>query len=298
MIDTDVRALFVSVVIALGGCGTGGTTPPDGSQSMDSARSDSQTPPPDVMTGGDVVVVDTPQPPADAPPPGPGCAGRSYLFCEDFESAPVGGLPTGWTIDRGWQTETSNPAVASDQHHSGMRALHSAVGAVGQHRARFALNAALGAARGTHWGRVFYKVQAPAFMPSSGVVHNTLLGLMGAGELRVVDTVQNTAGAHQFLLNVPDDSCCAGSRYNYHSYDGAWHCAEWHVDQTARSYHFYFDGAEVTDIAYTQPASDTRVRFEAFTGVTVGWREYQNANPPYQSWLDDIAIDTNRVGCN
>jgi hypothetical protein len=166
----------------------------------------------------------------------------------------------------------------------------------GQHRAEHSL-AMLGAARGHHWGRVFYRVDAPAFIPSSGVVHNTMVGLLGSTECRVVDTVISTSGAHQFLFNIPDDSCCVGSSYDYHSYDGAWHCAEWEINAADQSYRFFFDGTEVTSLAVMY-GSDMRAHIEAFNTLAVGWRNYQTATTPYQSYFDDIAIDDTRIGCD
>lgn len=228
------------------------------------------------------------------PAPGPGCAGRSYLFCEDFESAEVGALPSGWSVGGGWGE--GDPSVTDREHHSGNRALASAISNAGQHRAVRSI-ASLGAARGRHWGRVFYKVAAPAFVPSAGVVHNTMVGLIGSDECRVVDTVVRGDGAHQFLFNIPDDSCCVGSSYDYRSYDGAWHCAEWFVDADDQSYRFFFDGEEVTELAFSY-GDNRRAHIEAFETIEVGWRNYQVAGTPYESWFDDLAIDDERIGCD
>lgn len=221
-----------------------------------------------------------------------GCAGHDYLFCEDFESAAGTALPSGWVVGSGWMD--GNPSVSSSVAHTGTRSLRSASAMAGQHRAEHPL-AALGDARGHHWGRVFYRVATPAFVPSSGVVHNTMVGLLGSTECRVVDTVESTSGAHQFLFNIPDDSCCVGSSYDYHSYDGDWHCAEWYVDASTQSYRFFFDGAEVTSLAFSR--TDDHAHIEAFDTVALGWRNYQTATTPYESYFDDLAIDDTRIGC-
>jgi len=232
--------------------------------------------------------------PADAPPRS-GCAGRSYAFCEDFESADDGKLPSGWTRVNGWND--GEALVTSSQHHTGQRALASAVAVNGQPRAGHSLTS-LGATAGTHWGRIFYKVKTPFPLPASGVIHNTLVGLRGSSESRVVDTVVNPDGDHQFLYNLPDDSCCTGSAYDYHSYDGEWHCAEWYIDATTQSFRFFFEGVEVKSIGFTnRPGGAARI--EQFSSIAVGWINYQSPEPPYyEAWFDDLAIDDARIGCD
>jgi hypothetical protein len=232
----------------------------------------------------------------DAPSAGGGCAGHDYLFCEDFESATPGELPPGWTVGFGWQSEDTRPEVSAAHAHGGSQSLRSAIAISGQRRAEHALDD-LGVSRGVHWGRVFYRVEAPAFVPSGGVVHNTMLALLGAGEARVVDTVIGTSGDHQFLYNIPDDSCCVGSSYDYRTYDGEWHCAEWQVDRTTQSYRFFLDGTEVTDIAFSHGAGSTRAAMDEFQTVALGWRNYQTPDVPYDSYFDDLAFDDVRVGC-
>ena len=233
---------------------------------------------------------------SDAASGATGCAAHDYLFCEDFESATAGALPAGWTVGFGWQSEDTRPEVSAAHAHGGSQSLRSSLAISGQRRAEHDLSA-LGASRGVHWGRVFYRVETPAFVPGSGVVHNTMLALLGAGEARVVDTVIGTSGAHQFLYNIPDDSCCVGSRYDYHTYDGDWHCAEWQVDWTSQSYRFFVDGAEVTELAFTHGAGDTSAAMDEFSSVAVGWRNYQTPDVPYDSYFDDLAIDDARIGC-
>lgn len=223
-----------------------------------------------------------------------GCAGRSFALCEDFESAANGALPSGWSILPGWNMGT--PGVTDAEHHGGTRALKSASATNGQPRASRALSE-LGALAGKHWGRVFYKVKTPAPLPAQGaVIHNTLVALKGSSESRVVDTVVNSQGKHQFLYNLPDDSCCGGSSYDYASYDGAWHCAEWYVDASTQTYRFYFEGKEVPSIGFSNQ-SPQRARMESFGAVVLGWINYQTPKTPYESWFDDLALDDARIGC-
>ena len=116
----------------------------------------------------------------------------------------------------------------------------------------------------------------------------------GADPGWVVDTVMAPDGTHQFLFNVPDDSCCAGSSYDY-EYDDQWHCAEWYVDAATQSYQFFYDGAEVTEIAFTGVPG---AHIEGFESIIVGWIDYQSPSTPNEGWYDDLAIDDERIGCD
>ena len=282
------RPLPLLLVLALVGCPT--EDPSDGGRDV-GARDAPGLDTPGLDAGGSDAPLSDPMP-LDTPAPF-GCAGRGYLFCEDFESASGSALPAGWVVGGGWMP--GDPSVSSTVAHSGTRSLRSATATSGHHRAEHPLDS-LGAAAGQHWGRVFYRVATPAFVPSSGVVHNTMVGLIGSVECRVVDTVISTSGDHQFLFNIPDDSCCVGSSYDYQSYDGDWHCAEWYVDAATQSFQFFYDGAEVTDLTFDR--SDSNARIEAFETVALGWRNYQEATTPYESYFDDLAIDDTRIGCD
>jgi hypothetical protein len=120
-----------------------------------------------------------------------------------------------------------------------------------------------------------------------------MAALMGTTENRIVDTVEQSNGTHQWLFNLPDDSCCTSSSYNW-SFDNAWHCAEWFVNVTAQSYRFFTDGSEVTQLAFTG-RSDAKM--SNYTALAVGAIFYQTPPSPFTIWFDDLAIDDNQIGC-
>lgn len=231
---------------------------------------------------------------------GAGCAGKAYKLCEDFESANEGAIPSGWSYQNDMMS--NRPTVATDQSHSGARSLRSANQAVGQARIAKSLSA-LGATASKHWGRVFYRVKSPPTLPPPPtpqkypVLHDTLVALSrpssGFSEWRVVDTILNSEGKHTFILNVPDDSCCGETGYDYTSYDGKWHCAEWYIDVAAQEFRFFYDGTDVKI-----PAKPTGGQSQTLTQVVLGWVSYQTTAAPYnQAWIDDLAIDDSRIGC-
>jgi hypothetical protein len=229
-------------------------------------------------------------------------AACAYKLCEDFESGTAGGVPTGWTMLAGYGSSTGI-GLATDDHHGGSMSLKSNSMTTGQGRVEKSLSS-LGAIATKHWGRIFYKVQSPAPKPSSGnVIHITMTALENPGtsssatsifENRIVDTVEDSNGKHQWIYNVPDDSCCTGSDYNW-MFDASWHCAEWYVDQSTQSYRFFSDGTEVTQIGFT---NNSNAKMMAWTNIAVGAIFYQQPPSPIVIWFDDLAINDKQIGCN
>ena len=223
---------------------------------------------------------------------GSGCAGKSYKLCEDFEAGTLGGVPSGWTTLKGYGS-AQGAGLAADQAHSGSMALKSNSMTPGQARVQKSLSA-LGATASTHWGRLFYKVQSPAPKPANGVIHVTFAALEGTTENRVVDTVEDSKGAHQWLFNIPDDSCCTASTYDW-KFDDAWHCAEWYVNVNAKSYRFFSDGKEVPSLAFTGNANS---KMSNYTSLALGTIFYQMPPTPFIVWFDDLALDDTQIGCD
>jgi hypothetical protein len=224
---------------------------------------------------------------------GGGAIACPYKLCEGFESGTVGGIPTGWTMLKGYGAGSATDyGLATDQAHAGSMSLKSSSMATGQNRIQLGLSA-LGAVATKHWGRIFYKLATPVVKPTSGVLHITFVALQGTTENRVVDTVEMTNGTHQWIYNVPDDSCCTGSDYNW-SFDGTWHCAEWYVDLGAKSYRFFTDGTEVTQIGFTGNAN---AKMSSWTALGVGEIFYQQPPSTLVMWFDDLAINDSQIGC-
>jgi len=218
----------------------------------------------------------------------------AYKLCEDFESGSVGALPNGWTAYNGYGSDAmKGVALANDQAHAGTMSLKSSSMTPGEERIQKSL-AALGATATKHWGRIFYKVQSPAPKTSGGVYfHTTMVALEGTTENRIVDSVQNPDGAHQWLFNLPDDSCCTSSAYSW-TFDASWHCAEWYVDVSAKSYRFFSDSTEVTSLAFTNNAN---AKMSSYTAIVVGSIFYQTPPSPFVLWLDDLALNDTQIGC-
>jgi hypothetical protein len=232
------------------------------------------------------------------PPPGRSCDQADYILCEDFEDTAEGAIPDGWDA-RG-----DAVSVEGDQAHVGARSLK--LGAIPVWERRISHPAeALGAA---HWGRIFYKVQLPV---PDAFVHSTLVALSGVGprngasEYRVIDTVKqavdtrDVGSRNNFLYNVQIDGSGEFGRetsYDF-TFDSEWHCAEYHIDAANQSYAFYLDGEQ--ELAFEDGAGNTAESDipDSFEELRVGWINYQAAPPGFTVWMDDIAFDDERIGC-
>jgi hypothetical protein len=228
------------------------------------------------------------------------CAGSDYAICEDFEDTADGAVPAGWT-------KSGNVGTSSNTPHRGTKSLEIGAATNGARRMRLE-GSRIAALGGSHWGRIFYKVKTPAPAPASGVIHSTIVAweamspISGTNEVRVVDTVENTQGRHQYLYNVQTSDrgeFGKGSTYDF-SYDGAWYCAEWFVDYATQAYRFFLDGEELESIAITNGAGNFQNSElpSAFTALAIGWNNYQQApSPGFVAWIDDVAIGSARIGC-
>jgi hypothetical protein len=235
---------------------------------------------------------------------GAGCAGKQYLVCEDFEATAEGSVPTGWT-------KQGEIAVALGQAKSGTKSIM--IGATENGPRRIARSAtALGAA---HWGRLFYRVQlpVPAVDPSKNngntVIHSTLVGLTaarplgGTAEYRVLDTIMNQSKKHNFIYNVQIQG---GSEFGHetaytYDYKDTWTCAEWHVDNTAKGYELYIDGMDVAGVKVVADKSVNGSKDAelpaSFMQMNIGWYNYQAGDGGFTVWIDDIAMNSTRIGC-
>lgn len=230
-----------------------------------------------------------------------GCEGKSYLICEDFEADELDSIPEGWTKHGG------PVGIADDAAMSGQQSLK--LGAIDVWERRIYRDASvLGS---SHWGRLFYRVKHPV---PDAFVHSTLVALVGVGpnigaaEYRVVDTVKRAhdfevveqRNKHQFLYNVQiqgGPEFGEGTHYLW-TFEEEWHCAEWHLDSSNQSYALYLDRIEV--LSFERGAgnyADAEIP-DSFSELRVGWINYQNAPPGFTAWIDDIALDDERIGCD
>lgn len=221
------------------------------------------------------------------------------LICLDFEDVAPGATPAGFT-------KAGNVNVVEGQEaFTGTRALKLS-GSGDLRMSNFP---------GSHWGRLYYKNTAK---PGSigNYSHTTFVkGLSGGAQFRFIDMVAAPGGStddgfYQHLYNTePNDLSLEGPYVN--QYDGAWVCVEWSMDTDAQEYHFYQNGVEVAlsngGTATNKTNLPQAVKYDGsllpMTPVpsmldtfSIGIQNYQNHQ--YEFFMDDIAVGTERIGCD
>lgn len=236
--------------------------------------------------------------PLDADTSDDGCAGHDYILCESFENAENGEIPAGWER-RGDEVFVSDESV-----HRGSKAL-KLDRKVSWERRIVHDASGLGAA---HWGRIYYRVELPvpdAFVHSTMVSATGVGPLNGASEYRFVDTVKqavdtrDVGSRHNWLFNVQPEEAGEWARETSYDweFDGQWHCVEYFVDSVNQGFRFYFDGEEELSFEDGAGHYDRTDLPEAFDELRVGWTNYQDAPPGFVAYIDDIAFDDVRIGC-
>jgi hypothetical protein len=79
-----------------------------------------------------------------------------------------------------------------------------------------------------------------------------------------------------------------------------WMCLEWLHDGEKNETKFFWDGVEHPSLATTESkhgGNSNPYILPQFTNVWFGWAEYQTATQTFEMWIDEIAIDSNRIGC-
>lgn len=222
------------------------------------------------------------------------------VIFEDFEATAPGQIPKGFT-------KKGSCAVVAEGAHSGAHCLKLDAAAKGM-RGLEKTGAEITALGGTHWGRMYFKVQLPAPLPEGKGAHTTLvagsaqspaekdpievrmMGLsIGQSDFRWLYNVQPRKGRKEFGN---------GSKAAQHFSD-QWTLAEWFVDHTTQSYRFFINGQELSDLSFHKgEGSFAGAEIPAvFESLTFGWNNYQPVKEPgFVVWIDDLAVGKDRIG--
>lgn len=165
--------------------------------------------------------------------------------------------------------------LQSDQVHSGTHAVHV-------HAPNGTGNGYILATKGfpatDFWGRVWIRVTSAAGGHQCLMALNAandqvrLLNEMGSGELSTNLRSSDKINGH--ATKMPQDT---------------WFCFEWH--QTPNSLNVYHDGAEVTDAAATWSVPNV-------ASIQMGLMRFQSGNGNADLYYDDVALNSERIGCD
>ena len=267
----------------IGGGGGGG-----GSLGVDAGR-------PDAATTGDAGL-------------GPGtpslCPGSPFAVCQDFEATAIGATPGG-----NWAVPTTNygtgtVVVAGDDSARGSHSLKVTIPTGTTSVERYLQLRNLGPLGDAHYGRIFLKIQAPT---TTLFVHWDLIlgaGMFNGAAHRVrwgnTGTGVGTAGANwAWLYNVEQGDFGTENPRQLHPSVNQWLCIEWMWDGVNQQARFYAQGTEyqTLHIDTTLPGQTRSPEIPIFTSLNFGLAKYQTTDAALIFWIDEIAIDANRIGC-
>ncbi len=230
------------------------------------------------------------------------CAGSAYVVCEDFEATAEGATPAGnWSLP-GTNYGTGTIAVASDFAARGSRALKVTIPTSSASAEKYLQRGSITALASGHFGRIFFRVQGPtttAFVhwdlitgagPYMGSNRRVRWGVTGTG----IGTTDNNWA---WIYNIEQGDTGVEAR-KVHPTLNAWMCVEWQWDAANQRVRFYFNDTEVTPLHVdTTLPNGTAVQLPTFSSMSFGLAKYQSTTADLVFWIDEIALDTQRIGC-
>lgn len=235
------------------------------------------------------------------------CAAAHVQLCEDFESGAVD--PEIWTV------VGTAPVVDDQQAARGQHALHIKMDGNGPSLIKETKT--FPAANDTYFGRMFVYFQSlpvpSADFPYSHWTFAAASGTGVKGEVRLSGQLQHGVNLFGVGTDSLDDPNGSGDWTNPDQDpgpngtpspvpSGQWLCIEWMHDGAHNQTRFWWDGTEHPSLA-TTPATphlgNANVPFTlpSFTDLWVGWYEYQKTTQPFELWIDEVAVDSGRIGC-
>ncbi len=225
------------------------------------------------------------------------CAAAGLLFCEDFESGTLN--PATWT------TVGTAPTIDSVQAARGSKALH--IVKTGDGASYIRQKKTFPALKNTYFGRAFFWFESMPAAPLA-YAHWTILAATGtnvAGEIRVGGQFQN--GMNRFGVGTDNRGATGTGDWTNSDSDppGAvplkqWVCVEWMHKGDTNETRFYWDAKEHPSLYTSSTKHGGNANpyiLPTFDTLWIGWSEYQTTTAKFELFVDEIALDTERIGC-
>jgi hypothetical protein len=205
--------------------------------------------------------------------------GCLYVLCESFGGAQPGSSGSPWSYDV--DTIGTVAEIVTDKGRTDSSSFHIKASTMGGIHGYLTESETLAKTGGSFWGRAFIWYMLD--VTNVHIVNVAVDGTMANGMSEQVRLV-NVIGTHICTNRRSDDM---GKCSNVLPDQGKWGCYEWHV--TPNSIDVYLDGTMLPiSETWTMPTPSLfRIGFERFTPGAAG-----------DLWLDDIAINDSRIGCN
>jgi len=231
------------------------------------------------------------------------CAGSGLQLCEDFESGALDAST--------WSVVGQTPTIDGAQTARGAKALH--ISRSGNGASYIKETKTFPAMNNRYFGRAFVYFHAMPKTPDMSYAHWTFIGASGTGvkgEIRVSGQLQGGENLFGVGTDSQDDPNGTGDWTNSDKDPNdmplavpqdEWLCIEWMHDGAANETAFYWDATEHASLHTTADShggdQSHPYVMPTFTNAWVGWQEYQTSTLPFEMWVDEIAIDPERIGC-
>ena len=227
------------------------------------------------------------------------CAAAGVMLCEDFESG---------TLDtQTWKTVGTAPVIDTVQAARGNHALHVHLNSNGPSYIKETKT--FPALAGNYYARAFVYF---THLPTTGMTYahwTAFASSTSIGEIRIsgqyqngknkfgvgTDSGMNPAGTGDWTTN---DNDPAGAPRTVPT--GEWLCIEWQHDSANDVTRFWWDATEHPSLMTTATMHGGNANPYAIPDITAawfGWQEYQTSTQEFELWVDEIAIDAQRIGC-
>jgi hypothetical protein len=231
------------------------------------------------------------------------CANAGVQLCEDFESGMIN--PAIWTV------AGDKPVVDTMQHARGTHAMH--ITKAGNGLSSIVEKTTFPEPNNTYYGRLFVYFKSLPYPTADGgmsFAHWTMVGGNGTpnGEIRV----SGDLGPKGNLWGVGTDNQTATGTGDWTNSDNdpnghptaipenQWLCIEWMHKGDTNETQFWWDATlhpSLSTTASMHGGNSNPFLLPQFTQVWIGWDEYQTNTETFEMWIDEIAIDSRRIGC-
>lgn len=241
------------------------------------------------------------------------CDRADFLLCEDFEDPQID--EDRWIFQVGGGSTLD---LGSTYAARGSQAVRIQTGTNPGARGYLANEDVLALTGDEFYGRMFFYIEQGAGGRTDGqpTVHWNYFE--GAGPL-TIDASEYTALVREggitryhpdlddqyYLFNYEmaphppgfSEVAQGGPHSPFPEWEGVWFCVEWWYDGPNNEARLWSNAVELPEVHITGVVDDLQIDMPPFDQLRFGWQHYQPINDPYIVWIDEIAIDDERIGC-
>lgn len=228
------------------------------------------------------------------------CGDAHFLLCDGFEDDILD--PERWSVE----TSEGNVAeIVDDESARGHRSVHLRA----ENGFAFLKTQAVFPIEGDrYWARMFLRVERFSTVPWA---HWTVAEAAGEGDgslIRVGGQFVTTLERNRW--GVGTDGGPTGD-WTMHDEDpgtgpkeppeGEWICLEWMHDGAQDEALFFVDGVHHPSLNTSRTrhgGESVPYDLPSFRSLWFGWWQYQSDREPFDIWIDEVAVDHNRIGCS